>query len=186
MQAAQTGRTVRGLFLSYWQSHGAVEQQGYPISGELQEISPIDGKAYTVQYFERAVLEYHPGNAAPYNVLPSLLGTSRYKEKYPKGAPGQHPNESEGSIYFPQTGRRLGGIFLEYWQENGGLMEQGYPVSDEFTEVSPLNGKAYTVQYFERAVFEYHPENNRENAVLLSQLGRLTYRARYGTGEPGR
>ena len=32
------------------------------------------------------------------------------------------------------------------------------------------HGKPYTVQYFERAVFEYHPENPLDK-VLLSQLG---------------
>src|SRR5206468_3983407 len=54
----------------------------------------------------------------------------------------------------------------------GGLAQQGYPLSDEFTEISPQDGKPYTVQYFERAVFEYHPENkDTPYEVLLSQLG---------------
>jgi hypothetical protein len=35
-----------------------------------------------VQYFERAVFEYHPENQPPYNVLLSQLGTFRYREKY--------------------------------------------------------------------------------------------------------
>ena len=34
----------------------------------------VDGKTYTVQYFERAVFELHPENQPPYNVLLSLLG----------------------------------------------------------------------------------------------------------------
>jgi hypothetical protein len=37
-----------------------------------------------VQYFERAVFEYHPENAAPYDVLLSQLGTFRYRDKYGK------------------------------------------------------------------------------------------------------
>jgi len=40
------------------------------------------------------------------------------------------------------------------------------------------------VQYFERAVFEYHPENAPSYNVLLSQLGTFRYQARYG-GSPG-
>src|SRR3954454_19551776 len=71
----ETGKTVRGRFLRYWDEHGGLPQQGYPISGELQEQSETDGKPYTVQYFERAVFEQHPENAAPYDVLLSLLGT---------------------------------------------------------------------------------------------------------------
>jgi hypothetical protein len=57
-------------------------QQGYPISDELTEVSDLDGKPYLVQYFERAVFEYHPENQSPYNVLLSQLGTFRYKQMY--------------------------------------------------------------------------------------------------------
>jgi hypothetical protein len=35
-----------------------------------------------VQYFERAVFELHPENAAPFDVLLSQLGTFRYQAKY--------------------------------------------------------------------------------------------------------
>src|SRR5262249_8491069 len=54
----------------------------------------------------------------------------------------------------------------------------------EFTETSPLDGKPYTVQYFERAVFEYHPENQPPNDVLLSQLGTFAGKAKYTQGFP--
>ncbi len=177
----QTGHTVKGRFLDYWNSHGGLPQQGYPISEQMQEKSDTDGKTYTVQYFERAVFELHPENAAPNDVLLSLLGDFRYKEKYPNGPTKQQPNITAGSVFFSQTGKRLGGRFLQYWQQNGGLAQQGYPISDEFTEVSALNGKSYRVQYFERAVFELHPENAAPYDVLLSQLGTFRYRARYGS-----
>src|SRR5205823_3826101 len=107
------------------------------------------GKVYKVQYFERAVLEYHPEKQPPSDVLLSLLGVFRYKEKYPNGAPGQQPDITPGSVVFSETGKRLGGRFLQYWQEHGGLAQQGFPISDEFIEVSDLNGKSYLVQYFE-------------------------------------
>ncbi len=83
----QTGKTVCGKFLTYWQAHGGLAQQGYPISGEFQEVSDLDGKPYTVQYFERAVFEMHPENAPPYDVLLAQLGTYRLKQKYPGGPP---------------------------------------------------------------------------------------------------
>ena len=57
-------------------------QQGYPLSDEFIENSDLDGKPYTVQYFERAVLEFHPENQAPYNVLLSQLGRFRYRDKH--------------------------------------------------------------------------------------------------------
>src|SRR5215216_5934207 len=70
----ETGKTVCGKFFAYWNTHGGLAQQGYPISGEFKEVSDVDGKTYTVQYFERAVFELHPENAPPYDVLLSLLG----------------------------------------------------------------------------------------------------------------
>jgi outer membrane protein assembly factor BamB len=177
----ETGKVVAGRFLDYWDNHGGLAQQGYPISDEMQEVSPTDGKTYLVQYFERAVFEYHPENTPPFDVLLSLLGTFAYQQKYldGTGAPAQQPNSGAGSLLFEQTGKHVGGRFLEYWQQNGGVLQQGYPISEEFTEVSELNGQSYKVQYFERAVFEYHPENTPPFDVLLSQLGTVRYKQGY-------
>ncbi len=177
-----TGQTASGIFLSYWQQHGGLLQQGYPISGVFGEQSDLDGHIYTVQYFERGVFEYHPENkGTPYEVLLAQLGTFQYQQKYPNGAPNQRPNQDAGTVFFPQTGKHLGGTFFQYWQEHGGLLQQGYPISEEFTEVSDLDGRPYTVQYFERAVFEWHPENPAPYNVLLSQLGHFRYDAKYGS-----
>ncbi|HKP53074.1 MAG TPA: hypothetical protein VJ183_10510 [Chloroflexia bacterium] len=181
----ETGKSVKGLFLDYWQSHGGLAQQGYAISSVIGEVSDLNHRIYTVQYFERALFEYHPENQPPYNVLLSQLGTFEYRNKYPNGAPGQKPNQDPGTRFFPETGKSLGGGFHYYWVNHGGLMQQGYPVSDEFVEISPLDGKPYTVQYFERAVFEYHPENRgTEYEVLLSHLGRFRYNTKYGQPVP--
>jgi hypothetical protein len=84
----ETGKTVRATFLSYWNTHGGLAQQGYPISEEMQEKSDTDGKTYTVQYFERAVFEQHPEFAGtPNEVLLSQLGTFRYRDKYTRPKP---------------------------------------------------------------------------------------------------
>jgi hypothetical protein len=180
----ETGRSVCGLFLTYWNEHGALAQQGLPMTGEFEEVSETNGKTYMVQYFERAVFEKHPEYKSPYDVLLSLLGNSFYREMYPGGAPAQEPNTSQGSILFPETGKRLGGKFLEYWRSRGGLMQQGLPISDEFMEKSELNGETYRVQYFERAVFELHPENKPPFDVLLSQLGTYQVKRKYPEGQP--
>ncbi len=176
---AETGKTVKGKFLSYWEKNGGLAQQGYPISEELQEKSDTDGKTYMVQYFERAVFEAHPENTAPNDVLLSLLGNFLYKEKYPNGEPNQKVS-TDNAVRFSQTGKSLGGKFRVYWEKNGGLAQQGYPISDEFQEKSDLDGKTYRVQYFERAVFEYHPENAPPYDVLLSQLGTFQHKQKYG------
>ena len=137
-----------------------------------------------MQYFERAVFEMHPENKAPNDVLLSLLGVFRYSAKYANGAPGQKVDTEPGAVKFAETGHTLGGQFLEYWKSHGGLAQQGFPISDEFTEVSDLNGQPYTVQYFERAVFEMHPENKPPYDVLLSQLGTFRYAETHQASQP--
>ncbi len=68
--------------------------------------------------------------------------------------------------FFPETGHSLSFGFKTYWEANGGIYRFGYPISEEFTE----NG--FTVQYFERARFEYHPEHaGTPYEVLLGLLG---------------
>ena len=61
--------------------------------------------------------------------------------------------------YFGPVGHTLKGPFLKFWQSHGELAIFGYPVSEEFAEVSQTDGKTYTVQYFERNRFELHPES---------------------------
>ena len=78
------------------------------------------------------------------------------------------------TIYFPQTGHNLGGAFLQYWKATGGLASYGYPISEELREINQADGKTYVVQYFERARFELHPENQPPYNVLLGQMGRET------------
>jgi hypothetical protein len=67
--------------------------------------------------------------------------------------------------YFPATQHTLGGDFLNYWLANGSVTNLGYPISEEFQD----NGR--TVQYFERVVMEFWPENPDPYKVLLRSLG---------------
>ncbi len=178
---AETGQTISGPFLSYWDAHGGLAQQGYPISSEQREVSTLDGKPYSVQYFERAVFERHPENAAPFDVLLAQLGTFRFQAKYPQGVPGQHTS-TDNPRRFAETGYTVGGPFRAYWEGHGGVTQQGFPISNEFQEKSDLDGKLYTVQYFERAVFEAHPENAAPYNVLLAQLGKFRFQAKASAG----
>ncbi|MGI8587937.1 MAG: hypothetical protein ACR2M0_09670 [Chloroflexia bacterium] len=176
----ETKHTVGGEFLDYWERHGGLAQQGYPLTEQMDGISETDGKHYVMQYFERAVFELHPENAGtPYSVQLSLLGSFEYKHRYgTAGAPRQRAS-TDNPRFFRETGHVLGGKFRAYWESHGGLAQQGYPISDEFTETSALDGKFYVVQYFQRAVFELHLENaGTPYEVLLSQLGTFRYRSR--------
>jgi hypothetical protein len=186
----ETGHKVSGVFWTYWQGHGGLGQQGYPISDELQELSHVDGKTYSVQYFERAVFELHPENQPPYDVLLSLLGQDQYTQDSAEiDNDVQVPDHADG-IYFPETRHWIGGIFRAYWEGHGGLAQQGYPLTDEFMGTGG-DGKQYVMQYFERAVFEYHPENQPPYDVLLARLGAQAFHSSYeafctGCGAGGR
>jgi len=162
---APVGHILKGPFLKFWQANGGLAVFGYPLSEEFQEVSPTDGKTYTVQYFERNRFEYHPEFVGTRNeVLMGLLGVEMTRGRtFPAGTPFQG---DANRAYFSETKHSLTGPFLKYWKEHGGLPIFGYPISEELME----NG--YLVQYFERNRFEYHPEfGGTSNEVLLGLLG---------------
>jgi hypothetical protein len=77
-------------------------------------------------------------------------------------------------LCFPETGRCLNGAFRRVWETTGGAARYGLPISDEFEE----GGR--TVQYTERARFEFHPEHaGSEHEVQLGLLGVEVYGARH-------
>jgi hypothetical protein len=178
----QTGHTLQGGFLAYWQTHGGLMQQGYPITDEYPEVNSVDGKTYTTQYFERARFEFHPEQPNPqFQVLLGLLGREVLQTRYPNGLPLITPVivPGGGSYTFPQTGHTVTGLFLSYWLNHGGLAQQGYPLTEAFYEVNQADGQAYVTQYFERARFEYHPEQqDPQYRVLLGLLGREVYQSK--------
>src|SRR5205085_1239943 len=99
------------------------------------------------------------------------------------GSQGRLSAAQTGERYFPETQHWVRGLFLQYWQDHGGLAQQGYPLTEEFSEVSTLDGQTRTVQYFERSVFEQHPENaGTPFEVLLTQLGKYQLDSRYPNG----
>jgi hypothetical protein len=73
-------------------------------------------------------------------------------------------------VFYAATGHTLGGPFKAYWEQNGGLFRFGYPVTEEFQNISLTDGKTYTTQWFERARFEYHPENKGTQYEVLTGL----------------
>ncbi|MDQ6693233.1 MAG: hypothetical protein M3014_02255 [Chloroflexota bacterium] len=87
-------------------------------------------------------------------------------------ATGRVPDYHYGDgIYFPLVGHNMRGGFRDYWLAHGGLEQFGYPLTEEYMEVSPTDRKLYIVQYFERARFEFHPENHDPYRILLGLLG---------------
>ena len=98
---------------------------------------------------------YSPENEMATNSCSAFTYTEHihYVLTTPRICPGHDPAPS------PRRARPSTGMFLDYWNTHGGLAQQGFPISDEMQRQSDTDGKTYTVQYFERAVFELHPEN---------------------------
>jgi hypothetical protein len=180
----ETGHNLGYGFRTFWEKNGGLPVFGFPLTDEFQEVSPTDNKVYTVQYFERNRFEYHPENkGTKFEVLMGLLGVQLTQERnFPKVPAFQSTPEK---WFFPETSHSLGGSFLKYWLNNGGLEIFGFPISEEFQEKNPDDGKTYTVQYFERNRFEYHPEfTGTKFEVLLGLLGKDVLRRR-GWLQPG-
>jgi hypothetical protein len=167
-----TGFRPSTRFAQYWQQNGGLPLFGYAISGERIERSQTDGKDYIVQWFERARFEYHPEFAGTEaEILLGLLGS--------QSAGGQSfplipPPAGVESVCLQQTGHCVWGRFLERWRELG-VPIVGLPISDQHQEKGS-DGKTYVVQWFERARFEYHPENQAPYDVLLSLLGKQLFK----------
>ncbi len=158
---------VDPFFWPYYAEHDGLRVFGLPIS----PVTTVNGR--TVQWFERSRLEYWPENAGtPYEIQPGLVG-----REYTHGRvfPQQTFFPSRpGLVFFRETSHGVGGRFLEYWTAHGGLDIFGYPISEEIPEVLE-DGRIHTVQYFERARMELHPELPAGEQVLLGLLGRALY-----------
>jgi sortase (surface protein transpeptidase) len=176
----ETGYCISGAIRGFWERNGGLPVFGLAITPV--QVERIEGRAVEVQWFERSRLELHPENPPPYDVLIGRMGEERLRrqrldwKKFPRGAPA-------GCRAF-ETGHAVCGGFLTAWQANGldldgdafisdaeSLALFGLPLSGERQE--RLNdGRTYTVQWFERARFEWHPENPAPYDVLFGLLGR--------------
>lgn len=163
----QTGHTLGAHFTLAWRERGGVALLGYPLSKEFEE----EGRV--TQYFERAVLQYFPENArTPYAVQGQQLGRELTRGRESEAAFAPLAGAAVGRDFFPETGHSLGGAFGRVWRSGGGLLTFGYPLSEEFVETNPADGKPYLTQYFERMRFEYHPEAaGTDGEVTFGLLG---------------
>lgn len=87
---------------------------------------------------------------------------------------------AQNSRFFPETNRTVENAFLDFWNARGGVEIFGLPLSPVYA-----NRDDRLQQIFERAILEWHPENDQPNRVQLLQLGLrylgvLTYRDEQG------
>jgi len=156
----QTGHFLAFGFLDFWLAHGDTLLFGYPLSEELDE------GGLTVQYFERAVFEWHPEAPAEWRVQLRRLGAETRQGRSDRAFRPTPPIELTACRYFPETQHNLCSGFRAFWERHGGLRIFGYPISEELSE------DGLTVQYFERARLEWHPEaRGTYDEIQVTPLG---------------
>ena len=179
---SETGYCIAGPIRDFWERNGGLMVFGFPITPQQNE--RIEGRSTQVQWFERSRLELHPENPWPYDVLMGRMGAERLGQlrRDWKSSPQVAPTAD--CRVFAATGHAVCGALLATWQagglnldgdpsinDNESLALFGLPLSDATPERAS-DGTFYTVQWFERARFELHPENPSPFNVLLGLLGR--------------
>jgi sortase (surface protein transpeptidase) len=176
----ETGYCIAGPIRSFWERNGGLMVFGFPITP--QQIETIEGRQLEVQWFERNRLELHPENRPPYNVLLGRMGEERLRQQQIDWRTFPADADAPGCRMFG-TGHTVCGDFLNAWRSSGLNMDRdprvseaeslalfGLPLSGPHQE-RLSDGKQYTVQWFERARFELHPENQPPYNVLFGLLG---------------
>lgn len=166
----ETGHNIGLRFRRFYERYGGLEVFGLPLTEVIAD-GPMQ-----VQYFERARFELRPD--LPGGVSLSLLGREITAGRPEPEFQWLAGNPGGGRRFFAESGHTLGGAFREFWERKDGLVIFGYPISEELSEVG-ADGVARTVQYFERARFELHPEFAfTPAAIQLGHLGRQALAAR--------
>lgn len=157
------GQTVPAPIFRFWRALGAEERFGLPL--EPARVTP-DGIS---QRFSKAgIVLRHAQRDTPYYVQPEPLGAAAAAALAYGGAPALAPVETAAvGSYFSESGHSLKEAFLDFWERGGGVDVFGLPLSEEF-EATAADGRRRVVQYLERAVLAYYPE---DGGVRLEPLG---------------
>ncbi len=189
---SETGFCIDGRIREFWEQNGGLAVFGYPI-GALVSVQ-VDGKNISSQQFERNRMELHPENARPYDVQLGRLGAQYTQRTFDmQNLPSEGIAETDISgdylayrddcRWFVETQHYICGDFYDYWHNHGLQFDSnprytdaerialfGLPISSFRRQT--INGQEFFVQLFERARFEYHPENPAPFKVQLGLLGR--------------
>jgi hypothetical protein len=165
---AETNLCISGPIRRYWEQNGGLAVFGYPITTQRRE--QAEDRMLDVQWFERDRLEIQ----ADGTITAGRLGARMLELQ---GRPWNlTPNRGQPQAncrYFAITGYNLCGVFLRYWERNGGLERFGYPISAPRFET--IDGWSGEVQYFERRRMEHHTDlAGTPYEVLLGLLGNRT------------
>ncbi len=157
----ETGHTLAAEFVDYYDLHGGLEILGYPITDAF--IDPLS--AMLIQYTQTARLElvpdlYRPGAVARLSSLGDALD---------EGEAQAASSSDPGCRYYSQSGHNVCHAFLAFYEDHGGPVVFGYPIS-EFT----LEGDRI-VQYFQGFRLDWRPDAPGGGRVQVGPLGRVHF-----------
>jgi hypothetical protein len=173
---APTGHTVSGAWFAFMRSHGDVDVFGLPRSDVITDL--VTGQ--TVQYFQRVVLEWHPENPPDSQIQRRLLGDDLYP-----GADLPVAAMPASADFFPFSPTALTGLghgvsndapdgqpiyFKDFFDSHGGVTTFGFPKEE------PTLRDGMWTQRFQAAVFQYHPELDRDGVVPGTNLALRQFR----------
>ena len=160
---AETGHNLAEPFRSRWHQAGGESVFGAPLSEERYAA----GAGGVLQTFNNLVLLYDPSQAPPFDVRGQPLGKSVWAEML-AGRAGDPvvdcPTTSASCRFFPETNHTLSEPFASFWNQWGGEVFFGPPVSEPFDDPA-ISG--VQTQVFESAILE-----NRGGVVSLRPMGR--------------
>lgn len=94
-------------------------------------------------------------------LLLSMLGPTTAAMAQQHSSPWSAPR----TVYIPETGHSIDGVFLDVWRSWGGALSFGHPITPELIENDRI------VQYYEYARFEYVPDDPNGNVVHFGEIG---------------
>lgn len=189
LEADVGGQTLTADFAAFYESTGGLTRWGLPISEVF-----VERPGALTQYFQRGVVDFHP--------RPDLGGAYRLERRltwdhFGGGLGGSQDmgvepgttNENPGELHgpwghkvsnFSVAGVRTG--FLDFFQTYGGVDSFGFPKTEariDTTKTGMLHIATATPgfirQYFQAAVFEYHPGRGVRLRLLGDDLRNRRY-----------
>lgn len=146
LYVGETGHYISGPFLKYWQERGGVALFGSPLSEEFTQ------NGFTVQLFEKALLESHPAEQNPQNqVQLGFLGRQLADARSLTFETAKNTPNTPTRTFFQETGQAIAGTYKTFWESHDGITMLGLPLSGE------LDQDGLKLQYFERGLLQILP-----------------------------
>jgi hypothetical protein len=166
----ESGHYVKGWFRIAWEEFGGRGTFGLPLGEAF--VRPTD--QMVVQYFEAAMLEYHPdATSSTYEEITRreramrLISPVDLGKAYTVGRTfPQREVIPDGGRRFSETGYTIQGEFRRFYEGISGEWRLGAPISEELVE--EINGVPTRVQYFQKGRLELNPTTG---VIQMGHLG---------------